>query len=426
MLTNMGESVRKMLVIFGARKKKLKVWSKTPTTGPAGLCVEIAAQVQSLIETDKACMEMDEGALKGLKVIELDLRIRLSEEQAKMDYEPMLLDNEVGGPSVKISNTEADRVVFNLSNCHLSFANSLRRVIQAEVPIVAIDLVEIEANTSVLADEFIAHRLGLIPLHSKEAASLHYSRDCDCEQYCDNCSVKLTLHARCTSDDIMKVYASDLVVDSFRQNNTVGNPVITDPDGLGSLIAKLRRGQELKVTCIAKKGIAKEHAKWMPTSAVGFEYDPHNKLHHIDLWYETDAATEWPKSRNADQEDPPQEGEPFDFDAKPGRFYFDVETVGSLDPDQIIQEGIKIMQEKLALMLHTLTGEAEGGGMDGGDFDGPRSPDMNMDGQGWNDQGYTTPYNGGNQTAWGGGGSATTPYNNATPYGASGQSGGWN
>ncbi|EEY19307.1 RNA polymerase II subunit 3 [Verticillium alfalfae VaMs.102] len=84
------------------------------------------------------------------------------------------------------------------------------------------------------------------------------------------------------------------------------------------------------------------------------------------------------------------------------------------------------MQEKLALMLHTLTGEAEGGGMDGGDFDGPRSPDMNMDSQGWNDQGYTTPYNGGNQTAWGGGGSATTPYNNATPYGASGQSGGWN
>ncbi|CRK16891.1 hypothetical protein BN1708_017523, partial [Verticillium longisporum] len=197
------------------------------------------------------------------------------------------------GSEPPIQWTEADRVVFNLSNCHLSFANSLRRVIQAEVPIVAIDLVEIEANTSVLADEFIAHRLGLIPLHSKEAASLHYSRDCDCEQYCDNCSVKLTLHARCTSDDIMKVYASDLVVDSFRQNNTVGNPVITDPDGLGSLIAKLRRGQELKVTCIAKKGIAKEHAKWMPTSAVGFEYDPHNKLHHIDLWYETDAATEW-------------------------------------------------------------------------------------------------------------------------------------
>ena len=182
---------------------------------------------------------------------------------------------------------------FTLANVDLAFANSLRRTILAEIPVMAIDLVEVEANTSVLADEFIAHRLGLIPLNSKQVDDVLYTRDCDCDQYCDNCSVTLTLHARCTGDEIMKVYARDLVVGEPRPNEWVGMPIITDPEGLGSVICKLRKGQELRMKCIAKKGIAKEHSKWAPTSAVGFEYDPHNKLRHLDYWYEEDPAKEW-------------------------------------------------------------------------------------------------------------------------------------
>ncbi|KAI4242856.1 MAG: hypothetical protein L6R42_010884, partial [Xanthoria sp. 1 TBL-2021] len=87
----------------------------------------------------------------------------------------------------------------------LSFANSLRRTLLAEVPTMAIDLVEVQANTSSLADEFIAHRLGLIPLNSKNVDDVSYTRDCEyCEQYCEHCSVTLDLHARCTGDEIMK------------------------------------------------------------------------------------------------------------------------------------------------------------------------------------------------------------------------------
>ena len=157
----------------------------------------------------------------------------------------------------------------------------------------AIDLVEVEANTSVLPDEFIAHRLGLIPLNSKSIEDVLYTRDCDCDQYCEHCSVTLTLRAKCTGDEIMKVYARDLVVGEPRPNEWVGNPVIADKSGLGVVICKLRKGQEVRMKCVAKKGIAKEHAKWAPTSAVGFEYDPHNKLKHLDYWYEEDATKEW-------------------------------------------------------------------------------------------------------------------------------------
>jgi DNA-directed RNA polymerase II subunit RPB3 len=99
----------------------------------------------------------------------------------------------------------------------------------------------------------------------------------------------------------------------------------------------------------------------------------------------------------------------------PTRFFYDVETVGGLDPDQIVQLGIKTLQTKLATVIHELSG---GPGPDGADFGGAQSPTMNGAGYGA-DPGYTTPGYGG-ASQWGGAGGAgqggTTPYG-ATPYG---------
>jgi hypothetical protein len=37
-------------------------------------------------------------------------------------------------------------------------------------------MVEIETNTTVLADEFLAHRLGMVPIDSREVEKLRYTR----------------------------------------------------------------------------------------------------------------------------------------------------------------------------------------------------------------------------------------------------------
>lgn len=72
-------------------------------------------------------------------------------------------------PKIQIDSVDKEhgKLSFVLSQTDASVANAIRRICIAEVPTMAIDLVNIKTNTSVLFDEFIAHRMGLIPLWSE-------------------------------------------------------------------------------------------------------------------------------------------------------------------------------------------------------------------------------------------------------------------
>ena len=54
--------------------------------------------------------------------------------------------------------------MFEISGIDVSLANALRRIMIAEVPTVAIESVYMWNNTSVMHDEVLSHRLGLIPI----------------------------------------------------------------------------------------------------------------------------------------------------------------------------------------------------------------------------------------------------------------------
>lgn len=85
-----------------------------------------------------------------------------------------------GAGRIKIVHYSKNEVHFELQKTDLATANALRRIMIAEVPTMTIDLVEMKENTSAMHDEFIAHRLGLVPLDSTAVDSFSISEDCTC------------------------------------------------------------------------------------------------------------------------------------------------------------------------------------------------------------------------------------------------------
>ena len=155
--------------------------------------------------------------------------------------------------------TEKGKSVFLLKNSEPGFANGLRREMIDSVPTLAIEDVEFRKNNSVLYDEMIAHRLGLLPLKT-DLKSYEQKSECKCEgKGCGACTLKLTLKAKGPGI----VYASEL-----KSADPKAKPVYPNTP-----IVKLLKGQELEVEATAVMGKGSEHVKFSPCAA-WYKYKP--------------------------------------------------------------------------------------------------------------------------------------------------------
>ena len=144
--------------------------------------------------------------------------------------------------SLNIISQDEQKVSVKLKGIPLQYANALRRICLNGVPIYAIDSIDVLENSSVLADEGIAHRLGLIPLKT-ELSAVQQDNDADRIMFTldsgETDQTRTVLSGELKSqDDIVKPIADNI-------------PIVT-----------LAPGQRLKIEAHARLGRGTEHAKW--------------------------------------------------------------------------------------------------------------------------------------------------------------------
>jgi len=287
-------------------------------------------------------------------------------------------------PVVEVSELTDEHIQFTLLRTDACIANAMRRVMLSEVPTMAIDKVEFNINTTVLHDDFIAHRLGLVPLTSHYAGwnvegdtpDFHFNRDCSCMVQCPRCTVEFNLHVKC-EDETRSVTSADLKSNQPDKCAVAHMPVASAGEGekhQDILIVKLRKGQELKIKALAQKGIGKEHSKWNPCCTAVFAYEPDVTFGHkayalMTAQERRDFVESCPKKLPKPESYPYDRVESEEASAcmvcldclelsqsypglckvkdRPQHFKFTVESNGALKPEDIVQRGIQVLKRKL-------------------------------------------------------------------------------
>lgn len=223
---------------------------------------------------------------------------------------------------------------FEINDIDLSIVNGIRRTILTDIPIPGVigekldnedNSVNIIENTGALHNEFITHRIGLIPICLTEE---------EIELYEDN-SLKLELNMKNEGNKTINVKSSDFKAymndDELPEKklkelfspNKVSNDTI--------VITRLRPGEHLHLKANVVKRTARDNASFNPVSLSNFEYiqDP-TEASKADNMLDKERA--YYKNKYGD----------------PIRFKFNIEYINiNVGPKYLIAKSLDIMINKL-------------------------------------------------------------------------------
>lgn len=289
---------------------------------------------------------------------------------------------------IEITNLNEECIEFDLVGVDVSIANALRRILLSEVPTVAIEHVWIAINSSIIQDEVLAHRVGLIPI-KVDPKKLDYVVG---EDETDRDTIVFHFDVECKNEKVTKPNGQEEYVNESALSGQLtwlpqGSQNEIFPEGVKPVhddivVAKLRPGQRIEFEAHCRKGVGKDHTKYSPVATATYRllpdiiltrpikneeaYELQNKcpMQVFDIEDlgkgEVQAKVARPRDCTMCRECIRLDdwSEKVQLKRKADHFLFSVETVGSLAPEVIVREGISILKEK-ALKFQTLIEEHE-------------------------------------------------------------------
>uniref|UniRef100_A0A8C5C713 DNA-directed RNA polymerases I and III subunit RPAC1 n=1 Tax=Gadus morhua TaxID=8049 RepID=A0A8C5C713_GADMO len=292
---------------------------------------------------------------------------------------------------IDIVDMDENTMEFDMVGIDASIANAFRRILLAEVPTMAVEKVFIYNNTSIVQDEILAHRLGLVPIKADPRLFEYRNEGEDDEEGSEIDTIKLQLKVKCSrnpratkdSADPRELYLNHMVYSKDMKWVPIGNQADVFADiNIGPvhgdiLLAQLRPGQELDIVMHCVKGIGQDHAKFSPVATASYRLLPEiSLLETVEgekaerlrgcfsrgvMELEDRDGRKFAKVVNSRLDTCSREvlrHEDLKNLVKLARvrdhFIFTVESSGVLPPDVLVTEAIKVLMTKCSRFLNEL------------------------------------------------------------------------
>lgn len=255
-----------------------------------------------------------------------------------------------------LEKVDNDTIKFVVSGCNSAFVNSIRRIILSEVETVGFNIdnyensdLKIIKNSSTLHNEFLLHRIGLIPINVEDVDEFNP----------DN--YKFSINVKNNTDKLIDVTTKDFKIKNIETGKDEEVSKFFPPNSITNdniLIITLKNnptgdGEEINIEGKCSKGIGHENSRYSPVSCVVFTNKKNKEKGQQAFEKIISEMDEKPSQEElkilANRFDIEESERHFmvDENGEPNTFDFTIESIGVIPPGEIFKRALKVLIKKI-------------------------------------------------------------------------------